>query len=242
MSKAHTIRIMLSISASTSSQIISLNLGRRGGGRREPRCVGHRPPGRLRDSGARLTGRPAHPASTSSRTAAPHSAYGLTPMAGPLSSTAAGRSRLPVLPRSVNAIIPRSPLLRDEAVYSIQGALTASLRRMRSSHRHISGITPQSSQGIPPHRHPASSSRPLCDRHWAGSASPPLPRCRPRRTRSLRSLACHRARLGPSGNAHPVGSVAATAHRKPSLARTSSAPERRAEILYTMFEKILLSF
>ena len=69
----------------------------RGGVRRESRCVGHRPPGRLRDSGARLTGRPSHPASTSSRTTASHSAHGLTPVAGPLSSTAAGRSRLPVL-------------------------------------------------------------------------------------------------------------------------------------------------
>ena len=69
----------------------------RGGVRRESRCVGHRPPGRLRDSGARLTGSPSHPASTSSRTTFPHSAHGLTPVAGPLSSTAAGRSRLPVL-------------------------------------------------------------------------------------------------------------------------------------------------
>lgn len=66
----------------------------------------------------------------------------------------------------MNALIPRSPLLRDEAVSSIQGALTASLRRMRSSHRHISGITPQPFPSIPPTQHPASSSQPLCDRHW----------------------------------------------------------------------------
>ena len=97
----------------------------------------------------------------------------------------------------MNALIPRSPLSRDEAVSLLQGALTASLRRVRSSHRHISGITPPPSPGIPPHQHPASSSRPLCDRHGAGSASSPLPRCRPRRTRSLRSLACHRARSVP---------------------------------------------
>ena len=186
---------MLSISVSTSSQITPLNPVGRGGVRRESRCVGHRPPGRLRDSGARLTGRPAHPASTSSRTAAPHSAHGLTPVAGPLSSTAAGRSRLPVLQSGKpsrktvrlrfmafliqgDLLIPRSPLLRDEAVSLLQEALTASLRRVRNSHRHISGITPQPSQGIPPHRHPVSSSRPLCDRHSAGSAPPPLPRCR----------------------------------------------------------------
>ena len=109
----------------------------------------------------------------------------------------------------MNALIPRRSLLRDEAVSLLQGVLTASLRRVRSSHRHISGITPQPFPDMPTTQHPASSSRPLCDRHSAGSASPPLPRCRPRRTRSLRSLACHRARLGPSGNAHPVGSVAA---------------------------------
>ena len=189
---------MLSISVPKSSQIIPLDPVRRGGVRRESRCVGHRPPGRLRDSGARLTGRPAHPASTSSRTTAPHSAHGLTPVAGPLSSTAAGRSRLPVLQsgkpskktvrlrsmaffiqgdlrppcspardasRSVNALIPRRSLLRDEAVSLLQGVLTASLRRVRSSHRHISGITPQPFPDMPPTQHPASSSRPLCDRH-----------------------------------------------------------------------------
>lgn len=65
----------------------------------------------------------------------------------------------------MNAIIPRSSLLRDEAVSSIQGALTASLKRVRSSHRHISGITPQPFPDMPPTQHPASSSRPLCDRH-----------------------------------------------------------------------------
>lgn len=36
---------------------------------------------------------------------------------------------------------------------------------MRSSHRHISGITPQPFPDMPPTQHPASSSRPLCDRH-----------------------------------------------------------------------------
>ena len=97
----------------------------------------------------------------------------------------------------MNALIPRSPLSRDEAVSLLQGALTASLRRVRSSHRHISGITPPPSPGIPPHQHPASSPRPLCDRHSTGSAPPTLPRFRPGCTRSLRSLACHRARSVP---------------------------------------------
>ena len=172
---------MLSISGTTSSKSPPLNPVGRGRVRRESRCAGHRPPGRLRDSGARLTSRPAHPASPSSRTAPHHSAHGLTPGAGPLSSTAAGRSRLPVLQsgkpsrktarlrsmaffiqgdlrppcspardasRSVNALIPRSPLSRNEAVSLLQGALTASLRRVRSSHRHISGITPPPSPGL----------------------------------------------------------------------------------------------
>lgn len=254
---------MLSISVSTSSQITPLNPVGRDGVRRESRCVGHRPPGRLRDSGARLTGRPAHPASTSSRTTAPHSAHGLTPVAGPLSSTAAGRTRLPVLQsgkpsrktarlrsmaffiqgdlrppcspardasRSVNALIPRSPLSRDEAVSLLQGALTASLRRVRSSHRHISGITPPPSPGIPPHQHPASSSRPLCDRHGARKCAASAPSLPPEQHSLTAFPRLPSGPLSPSDNAHPVGSVAAAVQEKPSLARTPSAPERREEL------------
>ena len=153
---------MLSISVSTSSHIASLNPVGRGGVRQESRCVGHRPPGHLRDSGARLTSRPEHPASTSSRTAAPHSAHGLTPVAGPLSSTAAGRSRLPVLQSGKPS--RKTARLRSMAFFHT-GRPPASLRRMRSSHRHISGITPQPFPDMPPTQHPASSSRPLCDRH-----------------------------------------------------------------------------
>ena len=107
----------------------------------------------------------------------------------------------------MNALIPRSPLLRDEAVSLLQGALTASLRRMRSSHRHISGITPQPFPGIPPTQHPASSSRPLCDRHWG----PEVHR--------LHSLAVARAAL-----AHCVPSLAIGLGSVPPATHIRSAP------------------
>ena len=204
---------MLSISGTASSKSPPFNPVGRGGVRRESRCVGHRPPGRLRDSGARLTGRPAHPASTSSRTAAPHSAHGLTPVAGPLSSTAAGRSRLPVLLSGKPS--RKTARLRSMAFFHT-GRPPASLKpgsgRIPLSDRHPSskppakgrnGISPTGSPDglpeacadpIPPHQHPASSTRPSATGTVPGSAPPPLPRFRPGCTRSLRSLAYHRAR------------------------------------------------
>ena len=235
----------------------------RGGVRQESRCVGHRPPGRLRDSGARLTSRPEHPASTSSRTAAPHSAHGLTPVAGPLSSTAAGRSRLPVLQSGKPS--RKTARLRSMAFFHT-GRPPASLKpgseRIPLSERPYSskppvkgrsGISPTGSpDGLPetcakftpPHQrhHPLT-----VPRHTSDSAScviVPAPlrpaQCRkcaasapslPPEQHSLTAFPrLPSGPLSPSDNAHPVGSVAAAVQEKPSLDRTPSAPERRAEL------------
>ena len=249
---------MLSISVSTSSQIVSLNPVGRGGVRRESRCVGHRPPGRLRDSGARLTSRPAHPASTSSRTVAPHSAHGLTPVAGPLSSTAAGRSRLPVLqsgkppPASLKPGSGRIPLCERHSTSKAPVKGRSGISHTGSP----DGLPEACAELLPPHQRHHPSTVP---RHTSDSASCVISRPSATGTvpevRRLHSLAVARAAL-----AHCVPSLAIGLGSVPPATHIRSAPLQRQytgtphwpglrptqrgerKYFYRMLEKILLSF
>lgn len=215
----------------------------RGGVRQESRCVGHRPPGRLRDSGARLTSRPEHPASTSSRTAAPHSAHGLTPVAGPLSSTAAGRSRLPVLQSGKPS--RKTARLRSMAFFHT-GRPPASLKpgseRIPLSERPYSskvpvkgrsGISPTGSpDGLPetcakftpPHQrhHPSTVPRHASDSASCVIVPTPLRPAQGPEVHRLHSLAVARAAL-----AHCVPSLAIGLGSVPPATHIRSAPLQR---------------
>ena len=245
---------MLSISVPTSSQITHLTRSDGAGSGKSPAAsatglqaaCGTPEPGSQAD---RNTPHPPHPAPQ--------------PLTPPLSSTAAGRSRLPVLQSGKPS--RKTARLRSMAFFHT-GRPPASLKpgseRIPLSERPYSskppvkgrsGISPTGSpDGLPetcakftpPHQrhHPLT-----VPRHTSDSAScviVPAPlrpaQCRkcaasapslPPEQHSLTAFPrLPSGPLSPSDNAHPVGSVAAAVQEKPSLDRTPSAPERRAEL------------
>ena len=210
---------MLSISGTASSKILLLIPDRLGGVRRESRCIGPRPPGRLRDSGVRLTGRATHPLPPSSHTPPHPSGHGRTPLAVLLSSTAAGRSRHPVLQSGKPA--RNTVRLRFMALFHT-GSPHVLPERVRDTQALINDIT-----------HPASLSIPLLGqlRH---RSSLPLTGIMPE-TGCLQAVANAR---NPSGGLRPqashiqCGSDVRQWYMKPSLSRNKSVPERRAEMFY----------